>query len=388
MAIRVHWPGLALVIGLLTLTGNLTAMPAHDKGAKAPAESPKPLPARQGLATSAFQSLDAIAAALDSARVVLIGEQHDQYAHHLAQLAMIERLQAQGEPLAIGLEMFARPAQSVLDAFVAGRLSETEMLRQSDYFTEWGFDYRLYRPILQYAREQGIALVALNLSRTITRQVSQGGLTTLSEAQRAQLPELTGDIPADYQARLRRVFAEHPGDGDFERFVLIQRLWDASMAATASGYLRDKPATRLVILAGAGHVAATSGIAGELDEDRLGEVASVLIAAEGLTTPERADWLLWPGAASLSAKGQLGIRLASEAGALVIRDVKADSAAAAAGLQSGDRLQFLDGLPVTRRADVRLALWNAAPGDTVEVKIARSGEKGGDKILTMTAHLQ
>ena len=46
------------------------------------------------------------------------------------------------------------------------------MLKQTEYFTRWRFDYRLYRPILRFARDQGLPLVALNVPRELTERVA------------------------------------------------------------------------------------------------------------------------------------------------------------------------------------------------------------------------
>ncbi|MEW8211809.1 MAG: ChaN family lipoprotein, partial [Candidatus Thiodiazotropha taylori] len=89
-------------------------------------------------------------------RVVYVGETHDQYQHHLNQLAIIKGLHAKHPDLAIGLEFFFQPYQNVLDQYIAGEIDEADLLRGTDYFNRWRFDYRLYRPIFSFAREHGI----------------------------------------------------------------------------------------------------------------------------------------------------------------------------------------------------------------------------------------
>ena len=108
-------------------------------------------------------SLQGIIPGLADKRVVFVGESHDRYDHHLAQLEIIRSLHALHPRLAIGMEAFQQPFQTVLDDYIAGRLSEREMLRDSEYYTRWRFDYRLYAPILRYAREHQLPVVALNL---------------------------------------------------------------------------------------------------------------------------------------------------------------------------------------------------------------------------------
>jgi uncharacterized iron-regulated protein len=119
--------------------------------------------------------LDALVTKLADRRVVFVGESHDRYEDHLNQLAVIRGLHERDVDLAIGMEMFQQPFQPALDAYIAGEISEVEMLRRTDYFERWRFDYRLYRPILRYAREHGIPVIALNLDGEITAKVGKAG---------------------------------------------------------------------------------------------------------------------------------------------------------------------------------------------------------------------
>jgi len=70
---------------------------------------------------------------IKSRRVIFVGEQHDRLAHHLNQLAVIQALHTAGDKIGVGMEMFQRPYQPVIDAYLAGRIDEREFLRQSEY---------------------------------------------------------------------------------------------------------------------------------------------------------------------------------------------------------------------------------------------------------------
>lgn len=132
--------------------------------------------------------LNAIIPELADRRVVFVGETHDRYSHHLNQLAVIRGLQQRHPDLVIALEFFQQPFQRHLDDYVAGNISEKDMLRLTEYFSRWQFDYRLYRPILRYAREAGLKLLALNIPAELTRKVGREGLEGLDAEERAKLP--------------------------------------------------------------------------------------------------------------------------------------------------------------------------------------------------------
>ena len=106
----------------------------------------------------AIQPLDSISSNLKTARVILVGESHTNYAHHLNQLAVIKSAYKNwGKNTSIGLEMVQADSQQqyqkALDDYVAGKISEREMLRGVQWYDRWKYDFRLYRPIFTFARQ-------------------------------------------------------------------------------------------------------------------------------------------------------------------------------------------------------------------------------------------
>ena len=184
--------------------------------------------------------LETIIASLASKRVVFIGETHDRFDHHLNQLEIIHRLHEIHPDMAIGMEYFQQPFQDYLDQYIAGELSEKQLLRATEYYDRWRFDYRLYRPILRYARERRIPIVALNLPREITSKVAHSGLTSLTAEEREHIPAEIDRSDSDYRQRLQQIHKRHP-ELDFEHFLEAQLLWDEGMAERAADYLRDHP---------------------------------------------------------------------------------------------------------------------------------------------------
>ena len=61
------------------------------------------------------------------------------------------------------MEMFQQPFQRYLDEYVAGSIDEQTMLRATEYYRRWRMDFRHYAPILRYAREHGLPVIALNV---------------------------------------------------------------------------------------------------------------------------------------------------------------------------------------------------------------------------------
>jgi uncharacterized iron-regulated protein len=189
---------------------------------------------------------------IKKSRIVLVGEQHDRENHHRVQLEVIEALHADGEPLAIGLEMFQAESQRALDDWVSGKMSVKDFERV--YFENWNLPWRLYGGIFEYARKVKIPMVGLNVSRAITQQVAKGGFESLSPEQKAKLPFVECRVDREYMEFIRQAYGAHAhGHFSFANFCEAQLVWDKAMALSALAHLKTNEGKRMVILAGIGH---------------------------------------------------------------------------------------------------------------------------------------
>lgn len=372
---------LALLVGLLAVTASVFADP-HEE-VQDITETP-------ALDLGALPDLDTVIGRLADKRVVFVGEQHDRYEHHLMQLEIIRRLHQRDPRLAIGMEIFQQPFQSWLDAFVAGELSEAELLRNTEYYSRWRFDFRLYAPILRFAREQHLPVVALNLPQELTRKVGRGGLESLSEEERAQVPAEIDRSDADYVERLAQVFDHHPhiNKQSFDHFLEVQLLWDEGMAERAAEYLRGHPDHRMVVLAGSGHLAYASGIPQRLLRRMPVSSAIVLNGWQGVMDAQLADFLLFPDQLALPPAGKLGAVLDDENEQLSVVSCLPDSPCLAAGMKRGDRLVSIDGTAIVDFVDLRLALWDKQPGERVTLQLSRKRIFARRKIMSFDIELQ
>ncbi|MEL6261210.1 MAG: ChaN family lipoprotein [Cyanobacteria bacterium J06626_6] len=240
-----------------------------------------------------------VLSAIAASQVVYLGETHNSEADHAAQLEIIEALDEQND-IAIGLEMFQRPFQPVLDRYLAGTITEAELISQSEYETRWGWDWEFYAPIIRYAKANQIPLVALNTPAEITRKVAREGLKSLSGDDLRYIPPVAEIDTTDeaYRASVSAVFSAHGGAGhsmNFENFFAAQVLWDETMAEAVVKQLEAEPTQQVIVLAGEGHIAYDYGIPNRV-ERRLPEIeqASVrLMPGNREIDPEFSDfaWL-------------------------------------------------------------------------------------------------
>ncbi|EAR20673.1 ChaN family lipoprotein [Nitrococcus mobilis] len=325
-----------------------------------------------------------IQAQLDARRVVFVGEFHKRLQDHCIQLEVIRHLAAQAQPLAIGVEWFQQPFQEAIDRYLAGAIDARALLQASEYYDRWGYDFRLYVPILRFARAHGIPVIALNLPTELTRAAARQDLDTLSPALRKWLPDRLDRTDTDYRRRLKRVYRSH-GDHDevdFEHFYTVQLLWDEGMAQRAAHYLDMHPNTRMVILAGSGHLAHGSGIPNRLRR-RTGIDGAILLPGwEGPLQAGLADYLLLPAARQLPKPGRLGLALLPKAGHLIVHSFTDNSSAQAAGVKTDDVLLAINDQPVKTISDVRVALWDHPPGDVMQLRVQRTARLGEKHPLT------
>jgi uncharacterized iron-regulated protein len=186
-------------------------------------------------------------------RIILVGEHHTNQNHHYAQLNVIQSLNEAGAQVAIGLEMFRSDSQQDLDHWVGGNIGEAEF--QEIYYDNWTYPWSNYRMIFEYAKQEKIPMIGLNVPREITRQVSRKGFNSLSAEQKGKLADVSCRVDKEYMDYIKKAFGGHGhGNINFTYFCEAQLVWDTAMAVNTLEYLKKYPDAVVVLLAGAGHV--------------------------------------------------------------------------------------------------------------------------------------
>ncbi|MGE3460147.1 MAG: ChaN family lipoprotein [Kofleriaceae bacterium] len=236
--------------------------------------------------------------ALAKVRTVCVGEDHPNPHHHWWQLEVVKQLGHRvppGTAFGLGMEMFQRPFQGVLDDYQAKRIDAATLRSRTGWEDRWGYDYSLYGPIIDAAVAANGQLLALNAPKELTKKVVRKGLGSLTPDEKAQVPELKLDDathrawfdalmegmggahghsratekpadakPADAKPADAKPDQAKPADATSadasapamptaDQVYTVQVMWDETMADTAVKWLRAKPNARLVIIAGNGH---------------------------------------------------------------------------------------------------------------------------------------
>ncbi len=353
------------------------------------ASAASPTATSQALDTPALNlqqldTLNSILPALTRNRVIIVGETHSAYSHHLNQLEIVREMHRRHPDMAIGMEYFQWPFQNIIDQYIAGEIDEPTLLRNSEYFDRWRFDYRMYRPIMEYARNNRIPVVALNVPAELTRKIAVKGLAGLSDEERSQLPAQIDRADEAYRKRLRTVYDAHPRHehSNFEHFLDAQLAWDEGMSQRAADYLQQHSGRKMVILAGNGHTVRSAIPARLARKAGIGS-AIIINGADSVIDPEQADFVLLPKERSLPPRGLIGALLEESDKGLTVFQLEKNSPAVAAGMKKGDIIGSIDNTRIENLTDLRIAMLDKSAGETVKLDLIRHRLVLGERHLSV-----
>ncbi|HVL67741.1 MAG TPA: ChaN family lipoprotein [Vicinamibacterales bacterium] len=199
----------------------------------------------------AFVDFEVMLAALTTADVVLVGEQHDDPNTHRLEAALLDGLMRRKVSPIVSLEMFERDVQPAIDAYLAGRVPEEEMLKNARPWPRYATDYR---GLVERARAHGWPVIAANVPRRIAQDVAKNGREAIAKLPDADRAHVAGELecPLDaYYERFAKTMGSHPGStqteeeqrATMERYYWSQCVKDETMAESiAAAVQRAGPA--------------------------------------------------------------------------------------------------------------------------------------------------
>jgi len=210
-------------------------------------------------ATGQTVTFDQLMADLNRHQIIFVGESHTHAAHHAVQQKIIEAVFQNTPSVRVGMEMFDRSYQEVLDLWSAGLLDEETFLRKVHWYANWQYDFDLYRNILMFLKKNKIKIVALNIPFHIPARIRVGGIDNLSDTDKQYLPkEIDFDNTAHREYTMEAFNQHHfKSSVKFDDFYAAQCVWDEIMAESIAINLGSK---KIVVLAGNGHIRYKYGI--------------------------------------------------------------------------------------------------------------------------------
>ncbi len=345
---------------------------------------------QQGVKTSKNLNLNDIVKEIEDKKVIFIGESHTNFAHHINQLNIIKALFEKGKKVAIGLEMFQRRFQPVLDDYISGKIDEKTFLKDSQYFTRWKYNYNLYRPIIEYAKRNKIPIIALNLEKEIIKKVTKKGFYALSEKEKNSLPKSLDFTNQTYKENLLKIFnstahmnalaknGKHEVNPEF--IYQSQIIWDETMAESISKYLnKHSDIDSFVVLAGVGHIESFHGIASRVFR-RVNLPFSVIV--QDIPVSEKvADFALYTQPLKVKEPLKIGVYLDTKENLKVTKVIK-NTIADELGIRKDDIILSVDKQDVKTLEELKYILFFKDKDKNIDIKLKRK-----EKILNLQISL-
>jgi len=133
------------------------------------------------------------------ADVVFFGELHDNPIAHWLELEITKDLFSEkGENLILAAEMFETDNQLIIDEYFDGIIKESSFESEARLWNNYKTDYK---PLLDFARVNGLRLVASNIPRRYAAVVASGGFEALLKLSQDALGYIA-PLPVDYDPEL------------------------------------------------------------------------------------------------------------------------------------------------------------------------------------------
>jgi len=241
--------------------------------------------------TGSSLSYTDLIAELETVQIIYVGEQHTDPAHHAIQLNIIKDIFTQNPHMMVGMEMFDRSYQPVLDQWTSGKLDYQTFLKRTHWYANWQMDDQLYADILGYLKEKNIRLIGLNIPFHIPSKIAIGGIDSLFGCEKKMLPDHIDTSNTGHRQYVKEIFEQHTvrGIDDFENFYAAQCVWEDTMAQTIAAHLKKN---KMIVIAGNGHIIKKFGIPDRAYRRTGASFRTLYLAPEGTTVvPSFADYI-------------------------------------------------------------------------------------------------
>ncbi|MEC6822436.1 ChaN family lipoprotein [Photobacterium piscicola] len=204
-----------------------------------------------------------LAQALRDADIILVGEWHSHPAAHLLQAQLLIALYQQNPKITLSMEQFTRDKQLILNDYLAGNIGEKTLIKEANAWPNYDSDYR---PLVEFAKQNNVDVIAANAPKSIVRCVGRQGpeyLNKLPPNERLWAARSLTLATDAYQQTF--IASMHHGDeAQTKRQFAAQTTWDDTMAESMVDYLKQHPQQQIIHIAGRFHTAEGLGTASRI----------------------------------------------------------------------------------------------------------------------------
>jgi len=216
-------------------------------------------------------SLPQMIAAASTADVLFIGEYHGNQASHLLQTQLLaalhQRNQQKNRATVLSMEQFERNQQAILDDYLNKKIGEQYLIEKAP---TWSNYKGSYRPLVEYAKQNKLPVVAANAPAKIIRCIGRQGDSytaklTPKEKQTIASKPFT-DVPAyaDKFFGVMGISGHAKAGAGMRRSYQAQLARDNTMAESIDKSLKQTPNAQVIHLNGSFHSAGHLGTVGAL----------------------------------------------------------------------------------------------------------------------------
>lgn len=193
--------------------------------------------------------------------VIFIGEFHGNQASHLLEAQLQAALFQQHPNQILSLEQFNRDQQPILNRYLEGTIGEKTLIKEAPTWPNYAGSYR---PMVEFAKQQFLPVIAANAPAQTVRCVGRQGidyLQKLSHTERSLIAQDPFHSTPAYNEKFQQFLADQMGSAHSENNhgkppsnrYMAQLLRDNTMAESINQVLKQSPEAQVLHLNGAFH---------------------------------------------------------------------------------------------------------------------------------------
>ncbi|WP_297481987.1 ChaN family lipoprotein [uncultured Photobacterium sp.] len=204
-----------------------------------------------------------LAQALRDADIILVGEWHSHPAAHLLQAQLLAALYQQNPKITLSMEQFTRDNQLILNDYLAGNIGEKTLIKEANAWPNYDSDYR---PLVEFAKQNNVDVIAANAPKSIVRCVGRQGPEYLNKLPPNERLWVARSLTLATDAYQQTFIASmhHGNKAQTKRQFAAQTTWDDTMAESMVDYLKQHPQQQIIHVAGRFHTAEGLGTASRI----------------------------------------------------------------------------------------------------------------------------
>ncbi|RYF21969.1 MAG: hypothetical protein EOO42_09645 [Flavobacteriales bacterium] len=233
-------------------------------------------------------SLDDIVADMTNADVLFFGEEHNDSIGHYLEINLFNKLAtAYGNKVGLTLEMFHTDVQPIINEYLAGIITEKNFIKEA---RAWN-NYKDYKPMIEFAKREGIVVVGGNAAARYSNSVTKNGLEILAKlpASSKQFlpPNAIDTLTGRYYEKFIALLGGHSMGA--MKVYQTQNFWDATMAWSIVKFTKENKGKKVFQVNGRFHSDEKLGTYAQLKKyaPKLKVLNISAFAAEDFANP---DW--------------------------------------------------------------------------------------------------